>query len=494
MVLTMTISLATGCNKAPDNTEPSAAPAASSETDAPKESETTTTSAPTETDTTVVETTKAPSAFFSKYTLWGGPFQAGRQIDASIDEKAILKWKDMVPEEVKDPEEDTLSYRIYISGLCVAVIDPDKNKAGAEFKSDLKKLIDSYVKSGELKKSADNKYPVFLKAESSEYFDTYASWYGEVTYITKAKAKKLGSISAEIDGDGNLKWKGYSNAEAYEILINEYCVVVLSGKKSIPLNKQIDFMIKTGFIKKADTYNIRLVAFNDSNEKPLAVWEKSYTYASNEVPGGTLKAVENITIKDGIMTWNACEGAAHYFVEVFIGEKRVADYFVDTTKTDINNYIATELGKGLDLQNAGYSFRVSAVEMSAADGFGIYESDKVTTAVGYLEDYKLTKAPNPLSVIGKTATVKSKKLKTKKQTLSSGKVFTGLSSGRGGFIFTKLSGDKNISINKSSGKVTIKKNGLKKGTYEVIVSVKAKGNIGYEPSEIKEVTFTIKVT
>ena len=134
MALTMSVSLATGCTKAPDNKENTSATtsAASTETEAPKESETTTTEAPKESETTVVETTKEPSAFVAKYTLCGGPFQAGRQIDASIDEKGILKWKDMIPDpqSVDDPEEYSLSYNVYISGACVRCIDFNENKAG----------------------------------------------------------------------------------------------------------------------------------------------------------------------------------------------------------------------------------------------------------------------------------------------------------------------------------------------------------------------------
>ncbi len=499
MALTMSVSLATSCTKAPDNKENTSATtsAASTETEAPKESETTTTEAPKESETTVVETTKAPSAFFAKYTLCGGPFQAGRQIDASIDEKGILKWKNMIPDpqSVDDPEEYSLSYNVYISGACVRCIDFNESKAGKEYKINLKKDIDDAIKEGSLKKSANNKYPVLLIAEGSDYWETYASWSGEITYASKAKAGKMGKISASIDENSNLSWTGLKRADRYEIYINEYYVYVGEEPKKFSLNKQIDFMIKAGFIKNTDTYNIRMVAYDTVNEKYIAQWETTYKYASNAVPGGNLAAIKNLTIKDGVMTWDAVEGADRYYIEIFIGGKRVDEYYADKNKTDINNYIATELDKDLDPENADFSFRVSAVEMSASVSVGLFESEKLAIAVGYLEDYKLTKAPNPLSVTGKEATVNSSKLKSKKQTIKASKLFDGLSSGRGGFVFTKLSGDKNISINKSSGKVTIKKNGLKKGgTYEVKVSVKAKGNIGYEPSEVKEVTFTIKVT
>ena len=496
MALAMTVSFATGCTKEPDKTEAPTTSSSSSGTETPKESETTTTKAPEETEPSVSETTKEPSAFFSRYTLSGGPFQAGRQLEAGIDEKGILKWKDMIPDpqSVDDPEEYTLAYNVYVSGACVRCIDYNENKPGKEYKIDLKKDIDDAIKEGSLKKSANNKYPVLLIAEGSDYWETYASWSGEITYASKAKARKMGKISASIDENSNLSWTAVKNADRYEIYINEFYVYVAEEPKKFSLNKQIDFMIKAGFIKNADVYNIRMVAYDTVNEKYFAQWETTYKYASNAVPGGVLGTIKNLTIKDGVMTWDAVEGADHYYIEIFIGGKRIEEYYADTNKTDINNYIATELNEDLDLANADFSFRVSAVEMSASLDMGLFESEKLAIAVGYLEDYKLTKAPNPLSVTGKEATVSSSKLKSKKQTLSSGKVFNGLSTRRGGLIITKLSGDKNISINKSSGKVTIKKDGLKKGTYEVKVSIKAKGNLGYEPSDVKEVTFTIKVT
>ena len=149
----------------------------------------------------------------------------------------------------------------------------------------------------------------------------------------------------------------------------------------------------------------------------------------------------------------------------------------------------------MDLNASRFTFRVSAVELSSGDAFGIFESERFVMASGLYGDYKLEKVSNPLSVSGKEATVSSSKLSKKKQTIAAGKVINGLSSGRGGFVFTKLSGDGSISINKSSGTLTIKKNGLKKGqTYTVSVSVVSKGNVGFEASSPQEVTFTIKVT
>ena len=62
----------------------------------------------------------------------------------------------------------------------------------------------------------------------------------------------------------------------------------------------------------------------------------------------------------------------------------------------------------------------------------------------------------------------------------------------GKLTYKKVSGSKRLSVNKKTGKVKIKK-GLKKGTYEVKVKVKAAGNANYEASAVKTVTFKVKI-
>lgn len=103
--------------------------------------------------------------------------------------------------------------------------------------------------------------------------------------------------------------------------------------------------------------------------------------------------------------------------------------------------------------------------------------------------FKLGKK-NPMTVKGKTLTIKAgKKLKkTKKYKVS--KVLTKKKS-KGKVTYKKLKGNKKITINKKTGKVTVKK-GLKKGTYKVKVSVTAAGNAQYF-AKTKKVTFKIKV-
>ena len=106
--------------------------------------------------------------------------------------------------------------------------------------------------------------------------------------------------------------------------------------------------------------------------------------------------------------------------------------------------------------------------------------------------YTINKAANPLAVKAKTAKVKYSTLKKKAQTLAVTKVVTFSKKGQGTMTYAKASGNKKITINKKTGKVTVKK-GLKKGTYKVKVKIKANGNTNYKASAYKTVTFKIIV-
>ena len=106
--------------------------------------------------------------------------------------------------------------------------------------------------------------------------------------------------------------------------------------------------------------------------------------------------------------------------------------------------------------------------------------------------YTINKAANPLKIKGKTVKVKFQKLSKKTQKLKVSKVIKFTKKGQGTLTYAKKSGNKKITINKKTGKITIKK-GLKKGTYKVKVKVKAKGNANYLASAYKTVTFKIKI-
>jgi len=106
--------------------------------------------------------------------------------------------------------------------------------------------------------------------------------------------------------------------------------------------------------------------------------------------------------------------------------------------------------------------------------------------------FKINKAANPLAVKAKTVKVKFSAVKKKAQALAVSKVVTFSKKGQGTLTYAKVSGDKKITINKKTGKVTVAK-GLKKGTYKVKVKIKAKGNTNYKASAYKTVTFKIVI-
>ena len=103
--------------------------------------------------------------------------------------------------------------------------------------------------------------------------------------------------------------------------------------------------------------------------------------------------------------------------------------------------------------------------------------------------FKIVKAANPMTVKGKTATIKYSAVKKKAQTIAAKNAFT-VSKAQGKVTYKKSSGDKNITVS-SAGKLTVKK-GTKKGSNKVKVKVKAAGSDNYMFAT-KTVTVTVKV-
>ncbi len=118
-------------------------------------------------------------------------------------------------------------------------------------------------------------------------------------------------------------------------------------------------------------------------------------------------------------------------------------------------------------------------------GIGIYKGT-------VKKAFKINKAANPLTVKAKSVKVKFSALKKKAQSLAVSKVVTFSKKGQGALTYAKVSGNKKITINKKTGKVTVAK-GLKKGTYKVKVKIKAAGNANYKASAYKAVAFKIVV-
>ena len=124
-------------------------------------------------------------------------------------------------------------------------------------------------------------------------------------------------------------------------------------------------------------------------------------------------------------------------------------------------------------------------------GIGNYSGQKIIT-------FNIVKASNPLAVTPKTAKVKYKNLRKKKQIVKCSNVLT-VSNAQGSIKYSLISVKRGKSkkykkyfkISATTGNVTVKKK-LKKGTYKITCKVTAAGNTNYIDAA-KTVTFRIKV-
>ncbi|MCR5287945.1 MAG: hypothetical protein K6D93_08370 [Saccharofermentans sp.] len=195
-----------------------------------------------------------------------------------------------------------------------------------------------------------------------------------------------------------------------------------------------------------------------------------------------------------------------------------ANYYVQTQST--NKYVrngikwidistSTDLDPDSAVFTYGHLYEVVFYLSAKGDNFfsgntiAIINGQNATANcyMGYLEvcyTFQTSTSLNTLKVTPKTAKVKYKKLKKKKQTVVRTKVMN-VSNAQGNVIY-KLTGVKRgkskkykkyFKINATTGNVTIKKK-LKKGTYKVTCVVTAAGDTTYLKGT-KTVTFKIKV-
>lgn len=107
-----------------------------------------------------------------------------------------------------------------------------------------------------------------------------------------------------------------------------------------------------------------------------------------------------------------------------------------------------------------------------------------------VKTFEITKAKQTLTVKTTAKTVKLKKVKKKKQTVSKAVI---VSKGQGKVTYTKVAkgSSKALTVNKTTGRITVKK-GTKKGTYKIRIKVAAAGDANYKAAS-KTVTVSIKV-
>ncbi len=182
------------------------------------------------------------------------------------------------------------------------------------------------------------------------------------------------------------------------------------------------------------------------------------------------------------MSWSAVDNTDYYLVRKYAKYADIAQAKPEIKeKVDATEYTDT----AYDKTKANYYTVTACMETNAG--------------VLYNGESKLfIKLKNPLLMKGQKVKVKRKTLKKKSVKLPRSKVIKFTKAAKDKKTYTLLSAKKGkkgfkkyFRINKTTGKVTIKK-GLKKGTYKVKVRVKAAGNVKYK-TITKDVTFKIKV-
>ena len=453
-----------------DTTAPSSVeettPETTKETEAPKE-----TKASDETKITGTETTPEASASNKKKN---GPAQIIERIDASFDKTTGLLTINKYGDEI--------TIDIQIAGVVVDqyFYDEEENDP-ATYVFNVKEAIDKLIQRGDIVRQ--DTYSVWLFAYDAEVL--IATWNDKITYESKVSTS-INGLSASIS-NGILKWKNMKGTTDIFVLISDFRCVFFPDKTSMQLDKEIDWLIRSGYIENTGSFDIRLLFYNENTNRNIAVWSQKYEYKTTATAGQKDK-LTGFSCSNGVLTWDKYEGADEYRYIYKTPYGCVEYWAFDENRFDANDYISQLVrDKSLNAQDH-YSITIQAIKFGYSDAF----DDPLILAEGTYE-YDFSVAPNPLNVSGKTATVKNNKLRKKKQTLSVSKVINGLDTARGRLTFTKVSGNRNIKINAGTGKITIKKRGLKKKTYTVKVNVKAAGNMGYDPSDVKEVTFKIRV-
>ena len=464
--------------EAPAETEGDKTPAETENSDAGQPKETEADKAPAETDK---GDTKEPKA--------KNPDETVKQGAKSEFAYAEILGHNLTWSAVENAESYTVFVTDYEHPIDVNDLEDEEGYGYVDFDEDeereisLDRLINRSIKEGTIKKSKKNKYRIYLVAYL-EYDNPLEEAEFVYNFKTSATKIKVGKITPTISG-GMMNWKAVKGAVHYDIELNDggmghdFYKDYVTGT-AYYLDSKIDELIQDHKIFKHRFYRIVITAIDDDGTE-IATGSKDYTYDSPATPYGFIKTISCSFSGDNLsITW--ASWAKGYKIRVIADNQ---DYMFDWfSKNETQPYnlrkIVKHLTEDYDLKESCYY------------NFELYAYDSGDNYVAMTKSGPwFYKDANSLSASGKTAKVKYKKAKKKNQTLSIFKVVSFADGGIGTRSYSKVSGNKKITINKSTGKVTVKKK-IKKGTYKVTIWVKSSGDDTHIRTSQK-VTFKIKV-
>lgn len=244
---------------------------------------------------------------------------------------------------------------------------------------------------------------------------------------------------------------------------------------------------------------------------PITVNAGAPTYLdpSEEEPDNSEPDTNKAIDSSAFSILNPVESGTYYVnksIELQVGISRYYySYSANGTPQNSANVIKLEITKGNDVSNYTFNYYNDDVGYYLTDTFVPKSAGVYTLKAYYQGDYEgsinfevkelPTKTANTLAVSSSVKTVKATALQKKSQTIKP----VAIKNAKGS---VKVSKDKSnttssiyskVSVNSSTGTVTIKKGVYKAGTYKIGLSITAKGNDNYNSKTIsKTVTFKIK--
>lgn len=357
---------------------------------------------------------------------------------------------------------------------------------------------------------------------------TFGDEFGELFIEEKDFASSDFKMVTDENGDQVQYENVYNNISSYQVYVDG------SGKEyalgyDYDNGERVDYVLDYESIEGLEnTYAFtKNTSVNVSDLEPAydtTVEDGLYTYTLTGTTfaydGSNVSAGKVINLVDigNVWTQLSPDSAVPFTAEINPNEPGLTDQMelideIWTQTDDANSVISLSKGKNNPKPMVGKTYSYSAVVKAKAgyvfgDSFQfiyggsrytpkvVLSADKKTATIsGFVKDVTVKSAGNvkkvkqPMTVKAKTVKVKYKKLKKKKLTV---KALT-VKKAQGAVAYAKVKKGSSVklTINKKTGKITVKK-GTKKGTYKIKIKVTAKGNAKYLAGS-KTITVKIKV-
>ena len=414
--------------------------------------------------------------------------------DVQADYSAVDAAKALVPEDLSIYTEDTAK----AVTDAVAAVKTGKNIAEQEAVDAMAKAIEDAVKALRVDKfEYDGKTVQFIKKDGSEFGmwsvqegSTFAYNDGQIHISIVPKNTTVygwlhwGGINEELTKDVELDANG-------NIVLNvseENCgwavpVAPIKKKDGLTTKDQYYLAVPATEYFTTDADYTAVDAAIATVPEDLSIYTEESAAAVTEAVNAVVRDKKAVEQEDVDRMANAIENAVKE-LKINLSDAVLSDIApVTYTGKAFEPEVAVTLGETalvLDTDFAvEYADNINAgTAKVTVKGIGNYGGEKTA-------EFTIKKASQKLTMSTKMKTVKYKKVKKKAQLTSK----VAVSGAKTTVTYAKVGGSKKLKINKTTGKITVKKK-TKKGTYKIKVKATAASSGNYNSATV---TKTIKV-